>query len=116
MYVQAILFRRLFFRKPAKKIGKLSECHVRLISPLGAVGRVLLVSPLDRLRAGAVRGLCTLTGYESMRVGVAWLHHNSWVWDRGRLLGWAVVRTVRDLLCGCGVRDTACVLTCDGAR
>jgi len=32
-------------------------------------GGVLLVSPLNRHRVGAVRGLCTLTGYESLRVG-----------------------------------------------
>jgi hypothetical protein len=34
-----------------------------------ALWGVLLVSPLHRLHVGAVRGLCTLTGYESMRVG-----------------------------------------------
>lgn len=32
---------------------------------------VLSVPPLNRLRVGAVRGSCTLMGYESVRVGGA---------------------------------------------
>lgn len=51
---------------------------------------MLLVSPLNRHRAGAVRGLCTLTGYESVRVGDG-VATSQFVGVRRE-----VVRTVRD--------------------